>query len=171
MRQKVNGKLFAFTTIPRRFWHSSYMQQKKSSPIYTRAPSRQLLVGYVACVRDVQIARQRIRAGSVRLEFSSRVKTFRATRLGSARLDSKKARLVPVVTYDLHKRKQEMYSCVATNCAGDELCATNCPRILEKGSNIKHKNLSYLPNAYKYGTIYGSPMHEQNWFQAPNLAQ
>ena len=93
MRQKVNGKLFAFTTIPRRFWHSSYMQQKKSSPIYMRAPSRQLLVGYVACVRDVQIARQRIRAGSVWLEFSSRVKTFRATRFGSARLDSTRKKL------------------------------------------------------------------------------
>ena len=55
------------------------------------------------------------------------------------------------LTYDLHKRKHEMYSCVATNCAGDELRDTNCPRIARLRSastNDTSKTHVLLRNPY-----------------------
>src|SRR6185437_11028222 len=45
------------------------------------------------------------------------------------------------LTYDLHKRKHQMYSCVATNCAGDELCATNCARRIVQATNCADDEL------------------------------
>ena len=49
------------------------------------------------------------------------------------------------LTYDLHIRKHEMYSCVATNCAGDELCATTVLELL----NVPFGSHIVFPRAVK----------------------